>query len=96
MRKFNDTELSLLRKVANRKGRRSESRKLLFDTIESGKATVAFQKNGYFTTAVIKTENNLYIGTAKRMPEDKSNPVVGQNLALSRALKSKPVGIQVS
>lgn len=93
MREINQEELSFAEKLVARSGRRRESRAILLETMKAGRATIAYQREGFWTKSIIKTQNNLYIGVAKRSPEDKSNPIVGYNIAFSRALRSKPISL---
>ena len=53
---------------------------------------VAFQHSGNFTTAMLLgCGTYLRVGTAKRNPIDKDNPLGGERLALARAARSHKV-----
>jgi hypothetical protein len=77
---FNDVEQRIIDRM---KQRGKLEKDVLKEKLTSPVIYVA-DKN--FTYATFSTENTIFVGAAKRNPNDEYNPVVGEQLAFTRAV----------
>ena len=52
---------------------------------------IAYSYQGNFTTALVRSGKELFIGVAKRRPTDADNFEIAERTALSRAVRSVPL-----
>lgn len=52
---------------------------------------VFYQHDSNFTTAIVRlSKKRIAVGVAKRNPNDKADELIGETIALTRALRSTP------